>query len=350
MQDRQINPAKKLWISLGIMVIIFAFGTAGYEFIEGWSFLDSLYMTAITLTTVGFGEIRPLSDKGVVFTLFLIACGMSLIVYTAKTATALVVEGEIQKYVGRQRMKKSLAKMKDHFIICGFGRIGQKICEEFTSESITHVVIERDEDLVDSKGDCGVQLILGEATSDPVLLEAGIERARGLITAVNSPADNVFITLTARQLNPDLLLVARAETHDNEQKLYRAGANKVIFPHSIGGRSMAMAALRPSVDQFMDPDILREKYGVCLEEIRLNAGSVLCDKALREVSFSKNFGLIVIGIIRSTSEVRFNPGPDTMLREGDDLILFGSNDQLKQLRKVADGFWYSKESGGKKQK
>lgn len=332
---QRLNPAQKLRISLGVMLLILLFGTLGYRYIEGWDWLDSLYMTVITLATVGYREAHPLSQNGVLFTIFLIFAGMFVLVYAAQSATRLIIGGEVGKHMGRIKMEKSVRRMKNHYILCGFGRIGRRICDEFKAEKVDFVVIDRDIDLVAEMMAEDIPYIQGEAASDEVLIAAGVERAKTIITAVNSPADNVFITLTARGLNSGIFIVARSESKDMEQKLFRAGASKVVYPHAIGGRQMALAALRPAVVKFLEMEFLREKYGVYMEEIQLAKGSPLCCKSLRDVALTHNFGLTIIGIIRDDDEVTFNPGPDTVLSPGDNLIIFGSADQLKRLAQLA---------------
>ena len=334
---KKIEPITKLWLCLGAMGMVIAFGSLGYVIIEQWPFLDSIYFTIITLTTIGYGEIRHLSDAGRLFTIFLIGGGMSVVIYAARNATQLIVEGQVRRFIGRRQMERSLKRMRNHFIICGFGRTGRKICEQFLTEKIDYVVIERHHDIAMELETCGVPFVQGDATNDDILMAAGVERAKGLITALDSPADNVFITLTARGINSDIHIVARSDSPDTEQKLFRAGADKVISPHSIGGRQMALAALRPSVVQFLEFETLNKNYGIQIEEIRLQDESELCGKSLKDAKLSQHFGLIVIGVLKKNDEAVFNPGPTTVLNAGDDLILFGSGDQLQRLEAVASG-------------
>ncbi|MBN1550411.1 potassium channel protein [bacterium] len=331
------NPAVKLWIFALIMILIVAFGVIGFRIIEKWDYLDALYMTIITLTTIGFGEIKPLSSEGRLFTIILIAGGMSAIVFAARSATQILLEGQLQKYIGRRKMERSVRKMKNHYILCGFGRTGRKICDELRTANVSYVVVERKQEVFMELESYGVMVIQGEATDDDVLIAAGVKDAKCLISAVDSPADNVFITLTARGLNSKLHIVARAESVDTEKKLFRAGASKVVLPHAIGGRQMALAALRPSMVQFLELEFLREKYGVQMEEIHISKQSVLTGLSLKDAAISQRFGLVVIGIINRSKGVIFNPGSHQILEADDDLILFGDNEQLKRLESVASG-------------
>jgi voltage-gated potassium channel len=330
------NPAKQLWFFGLIMTVIGLVGTIGYSMLEGWNWLDSFYMTVITLTTIGFGEVHPLSEHGQLFTLFLIIIGMSAVVYSAQSVMRLIVEGQVRKYLGRRKMEREVKRMKNHCILCGFGRTGRKICEELKKEKIPYVVIERNSKAVLELSECNVSVVHGEATNDEVLIQAGVKQARVLISAVDSAADNVFITLTARELNYKLHIVARAESLDTEKKLYRAGATKVVMPHAIGGHQMALAALRPSVVKLFDLEALQNKYGVRLEEIEISDQSPLSGITLQSAALSQKFGLVVIGIIKHTGDVIFNPGPQAMIEAGDNLILFGSMDQLKRLESHTD--------------
>ena len=336
-KNNRNNPTFKIWLSLGILIAILTIGTTGFAIIEKWNLFDSLYMTVITLSTIGFGEIRPLSRAGRLFTMFLVAGGMTAAVYAAQSATRLIVEGEVRKFIGRRKMERSVQKLKDHYILCGYGRTGRKICEALKWEELPFVVIDRSSDKVIELEEKGIFVIHGEATSDDVLLSAGVQQAKVLISAVDSPADNVFIILTARGFNNNLHIVARAEGKDSEKKMYRAGADIVVLPHSIGGQRMALAALRPSVVKFLELAFLEEKFGVQLEEIRLAPDSDLCGLSLKEAAISQRFGLVVIGVIGATQKVVFNPGSNTVLESGDDLILFGSDEQVARLENVAIG-------------
>jgi voltage-gated potassium channel len=332
---RAESPAAQLRIAVLVMALILGVGVSGYHYIEGWSLLDSLYMTLITLTTIGFGEVAPLSPAGRVFTILLIVCGMSVVLIAARSATQLLIEGQVRKYLGRLKMERSVRKLKNHCILVGFGRTGEMICRELMAEGVPLVVIESDGERAQQVAPCGAPVVQGDATQDEVLEAAGITRAAQLITALDSPADSVLIVLTARGMNPGLRIVARANTRDEERKLRRAGADKVVLEHAIGGRQMVLAALRPAVVEFLDLELLKERYSVVMEAIRLHEGSELCDRTLKEVDLGRRFGLIVMGIIHQNGQVTFNPGPDTRLLAGDDLIVFGNTQQLQELECAA---------------
>jgi voltage-gated potassium channel len=331
------NPAQQIWFFLLLLATVMLSGTLGYSLLEGWPLKDSLWFTFITLTTIGYNEIHPLQMKGRIFTILLVAGGMSIVFYTLQNTTRLLVEGQFKKYISRRKREKLVKKMKDHYIVCGFGRTGRKICEELKIADVPFVVVERNPELVQSLADIDHNVVQGEATDDEILYAAGVNAAKALISAVDSPTDNVFIVLTARGLNPKLHIVARAESPDTERKLIRAGANKVILPHGIGGRQMALAALRPSVVRFLELTALRDRHGIQMEEVRLESHSELCGLTLREAALSQRFGLVVIGMIGPDDDITFNPGPETKLKSGYDLILFGSNQQLGLLEKIASG-------------
>lgn len=322
------------------MLAILAIGTTGYSLIEGWNFLDSLYMTVITLSTIGFQEVAPLSDAGRVFTIVIVILSITTLAYAVNAATRLLVSGEIRNYMEHRRMRRSMEKMENHYIICGFGRIGRRICELFKMENVSSLVIERSPETAEEVRSMGIPVVNGEATDESVLREAGIERARCIITALDSPADNVFIVLTARDLNSRIHIVARAESEKTGNKLKRAGADRVVFPHQIGGRRMAMAALRPTLDRFLSMDTLRTKYNVYMEEIHLAETSELVGITLAEAAISRRFGLTIIAILemdKAEDNVIFNPGSETRLLAGSTLIVLGTEEQLRKLEELASG-------------
>src|SRR6478672_2005336 len=252
-------------------VVLMAFGTVGYRVIEGpsWSLLDALYMTAITLTTVGFQEVHPLSPQGRVFTIVLCLVGVFMLFFTAIEIIRAAVTGELQQAYGRHRMERSLAGLRDHFIVCGFGRMGQLVCQEFAAHKLPFVVVEHDDRRLESLQAAGVLYVHGDATSDEVLRRAGIDRAQALVTVVASDADNLYITLSARLLNDKLFIVARAEDRAADAKLRRAGANHVVSPYVIGGSRIAQAAIRPAVVDFIELATRTGHLEMQIEEITL---------------------------------------------------------------------------------
>lgn len=323
-------------ILLMVLVVIFGTGTVGYMLIEDWKFLDALYMTAITLATVGFREVHDLSPQGRIFTVMVIIFGVGGAAYTIGTLAQLLVEGELQEFLGRRKMEKQLRKIKDHYIICGYGRVGKQVCREFRQRGVPFVVVEKDPALLEEFTCEDVIYLQGDSTEDHTLIEAGIERAKGLVSTIASEADNVFITLTARQLSPDLFITARADSSSAEKKLYRAGANKVVSPYIIGGNRMAIATLQPYVGDFLRLGELDKDTGLTIEEVQIDPGSPIAGKTLKDSALREETGFNLIGIKKATKEVLFNPPPDTMIQPGDILIIFGEVRKLEMLEKSGE--------------
>ncbi len=315
-----------------IITAILLFGTIGYHVVEpSYSFFDSLYMTVITVTTIGYGEIKHLSTAGRAFNLVLIAVGWTGIFLVARMAGQMIVEGQVLKFFGRHRMDKKIASMKKHYIVCGYGRVGRIVCEEFQHHKTPFVVIERNPELVE-------EIILkkyvyyqGDCTHDQSLVAAGIDRAKGLINAVAEEADAVYITLSARQHNPDLFIVARADSFSVVQKLKRAGADKVISPHVSAGSRMAMGVLRPNVVDFMTIGRLDDEEGIRIEEVVISDGSSLIGKSFKELDVRAKYGLSVIGIKKSDGKMVYNPSAEQVIGGGDTLIMVGGGEQLSRI-------------------
>jgi voltage-gated potassium channel len=294
-------------------------------------------MTVFTLPTVGYGEVYQLSTAGRAFTMILLLVGVCTFFYAASEFIRVVVSGEMQTALGKQRMARSLAGLHDHMIVCGLGRMGRLVCEQFDSQRMPFVIIERKEELLeDFSMEHGI-VLHGDATSDEVLRQAGVERARALVTVAASDADNLYITMSARLLNDRLFIVARAEDERAEQKLLRAGANRVVSPYVIGGIRVAQAVLRPNVVDFIELATRTEHLELQIEETQVAEGSRLAGATLRDSQLRKEMGIILVAIKKQTGEMLFNPSPDTVLRAGDTLITLGHREQLDQLEKLARG-------------
>lgn len=332
-----MDPVRNLRLSLSILAAVIVAGTAGYALIEGWPLFDALYMTVITLATVGFKEVHDLSPQGKAFTISLIIFGVGVITYAAGSVIQFMVEGQLVQVVGRKKMEKQIAKLKDHYIVCGFGRIGQMICKEFQARPVPFVVVEKNPHLCERLTREGCLFVQGNATDDDTLLAAGIERARGLITAVTSDTDNVYITLTARGLNPQLYILARAGEEGAEVKLMRAGASKVISPYTIGAARMAHAILRPSVVDFIELATTRENLALQLEEIDVAPTSALVGKTLVTAGIRQTMGIIIVAIKQPDGHMLFNPVPATEINAGSVLIILGERLAITQLEQIAQG-------------
>ncbi len=327
---------RKIFLVLSLFVGIILCGSFGYMFLEHLSFWDSMYLTIITIATVGYGDLVPVSAGGKVFTIFLLFAGAGLVMYTLSKITEAMVEGSLRKMLERRKMDKKIARLHDHFIICGFGRIGQVISEILADADRPFVVIERDPEVLREIDQLGYTLVEGEAEEDEILHVAGIARASGLIAVVSTDADNLFITLTARGLNPSLFILARSSgSKGTRTKLLRAGASKVISPYYIGARRMAQLLLRPTVTDFIDLAMYAGELGLKLEEIPVSEKAVFADKNLMESGIRKRHDIIVVAIKRSAGDMLFNPKPDTMILPGDIMIVLGEADHIIALEKEA---------------
>lgn len=332
-----MDTVRHIRFSLAILIGIIALGTLGYALIEDWSFFDALYMTVITLATVGFREVHDLSDGGKAFTILLIIFGAGIIAYAVGSLFQFMIEGQLRKILGRKKLEKVIDKLRDHYIVCGYGRIGAYICREFLARPTPFVVVERDETLCERLDKEGILFVRGDATDDETLIKAGILKARGLITAVTSDTSNVYITLTARGLNPHLFILARSGEEGSEKKLQRAGASKVISPYTIGAARMAQAVLRPSVVDFIEIATAGHNLELQLEEISVRPASRLVSKTLISSGIRKELGVIIVGIKKGDGQMVFNPASATVIEAEDILITLGEPAKIQNLERIAGG-------------
>jgi voltage-gated potassium channel len=331
-----MRSTRNLRFSLLVLTVTIALGTIGYVLIEGWPVLDALYMTVITVSTVGFKEVNSLSDGGRIFTMLVIIFGAGTIAFTIGSLAQTMVEGQLLRILGRKKLEKKISKMQGHFIICGYGRIGAFISKELSGR-IPFVVVENSPEVCQQLEEIDIPFVLGDATEDETLIEAGIQRAKGLITAVTSETANVYITLTARGLNPDLFILARCGEEGTEVKLKRAGANKVISPYQIGAYRMAWAVLRPSVVDFIDIAVGGENLELQLEEILVAPGSSLVGKTLVSSGIRRDWGVMIIGIKKVSGKMHFNPASTTPIEANDILITLGEQPAIQKLEIFAAG-------------
>jgi voltage-gated potassium channel len=330
-----MNPMRRLLWSICALVLIIIIGVIGYEVIEGWTFFDALYMTVTTITTVGFMEIHPLSFAGRIFTIFLIIGGVGGALYILTTIMQYILEGQFGITMGRRRMKTKIAKLKRHFILCGYGRVGQEIAQAFSEEGTPFVIIDKDEQRAAKAESDGFFCLHADATSDEVLQEAGIERARGLVSAVGDDTDSTYITLSARGLRPDLFIAARYTSSEAERKLHRAGADRVISPHAIGGRRMAMLALRPAVVDFIDTVTYRPGGELQLENVDVSDRSAIVGLTMEQTR--SRMGVTVLAIRKKSGKLLANPPAEETIEDGDRLIVIGTKQRLSALESIFEG-------------
>jgi len=326
---------RRIVFSFGLIVLVISFGTAGYMSIEGWNFLDSLYMTIITLTTVGFREIHDLSFNGKVFTIVLIIGGVGTVLYALSTGAKFVLEGELQEIFGRKRLEKKLKDLEGHYIVCGYGRMGKIIAKELKHENLTFVVIEKNDVVMDPDEKEEILIVQGDATKDELLKKVGIEKAKCLISALPTDAENLYVVLSARGLNPNLLIVARAGEEGSEQKLLRAGADRVVSPYHIGGLRIAHTVLKPAVVDFIEFATKSGNIDLQMEEITIQKDSGLVGQSLDQCGIGRDLGIIIVAIKQQNGEMKFNPTFRTMIEAGDTLIAVGETSKLKLLEEMA---------------
>ncbi|MDA2931146.1 potassium channel protein [Acidobacteria bacterium AH-259-O06] len=319
---------------LGLWTIV---GTLGFTFIEGWSLLDAFYMTIITISTVGYGETHPLSSQGRLFASFLILTGIGTAVYTFTRLGQVLLEGELQGVLGRKRMKNQVAKLNDHYIICGFGRIGKSVAEGLRAEGYPLCVIENNNELGADIQASGHLYLMGDATDESVLLAAGIERAKAVLALLASDADNLFLTITVKEVNPLVIVIARASDDKVEPRLKRGGADKVISPYKTACAQVLHAAIRPAVVEFLELATDREHLRLSLEELTVCDQSPLNGRSLAESQIRSRYGVVVVAIKQADGEMVFNPEASHKIAPGDILVVIGKTLDLNRLETDCEG-------------
>ncbi len=328
----------KLFIKFSLAsILIVCVGIVGYMLIEDWTFLDAAYMTAITLSTVGFMEVHKTGDLGKIFTIFLIFTGGGYYIYLVGMISKSIVEGEIKDLLGRQRLDKKIKQLSRHYIVCGYGRIGRVLGGLIQEETDDMVVIEQDESREEALQLGKFHYLIGDAADEDILLKAGIKNADCLVACLGTDAANVFLVLTARELNPDIYIMARADNPSVRNKLLVAGANRVEAPYDIGAESMAMKLLRPSVQSFLDTALSRKNEDIQIEELFVPVSSRYTNVALKDSGIRQNFNLIIISIKKVSGEMLFNPHFETLIKPRDTVIVMGKRADLKRFEAALRG-------------
>ena len=327
---------RRILLALAAVAIAIGFGTAGFYLIEGWSILDSLYVAAQTVTTVGYGDLTPATRHGRIFSTIFMLAGVGVVLYALTATVHAIVQSELVATFGQRRQSRKMSKLRNHFIICGAGRVGSHLVRGLLGSAETFVVIERDPQKVAELIDLGVVVLVRDATLEESLQEAGVEHARGLAACLPDDADNVYVVLTARDLNPQLHIVARAVEEQAEAKLIRAGANRVVAPTIIGGHRMAMALTKPAVDDFLG-SITANKLELAFEQLEVGPSSILAGQQLSETTIRSELDIVVVSIRRSDGQILFNPTGEARIENGDILIAIGHAESLMKLAALAKG-------------
>ncbi len=329
--------ARRVTLIVILLAFTIAMGTVGFVWIEHYPVFDAFYMTLITISTVGYGEVHPLSEGGRYFNSFLILFGVSVMFFSVGAITQIVIELELQDPFGKRRSKRMIDQLEKHIIICGFGRVGRSVAHELQTAGAPFVVIDRNEERVERAMAAGIIAFAADSTRDEALRAAGIARAIGLVSALATDADNLFVILSAKSLNPKLNVVTRAAEEEAEEKLRRAGANTVFAPYTITGHRLAQSILRPHVSRFLDFTTQTMGLDVAIEQIQVSAGTEFASKSLREMQLRRELGIIVLAIRKPGGQMIFNPPADMEMSPGDFLIAMGEVPNLQRLERLLLG-------------
>ena len=336
-KGHDVGTFSRLRIAILLVVLVIVTGVLGYRFLADYPWFDALYMTIITLTTVGYLEVHPLSPTGRGFTMALLVAGVGIVLYTVVTLAESVVAGEFQRVFGRRRMEQRIAALRAHYVVCGFGRIGEVVCRELRAKPVPFVVIEHDAERVRTAEAAQYLVLHGDATHEATLLMAGVQQAQGLFAALPNDAANVFVTLTAKELNPRLQVIVRAETEHSVRILRHAGADQVVSPYAIGGHRMAQAALRPAVVDVIDLATHSQNLDIRLEELGVPPQSPCAGMVLRDSGLRERFGVIVVAIKRAADTMIFNPAPEERIEAGDRLVVLAEAARFKAVEEHISG-------------
>lgn len=331
----QLSIVSEIKLAIVAVGLLIAIGTAGYVVIEGWGPLDAFYMTIITVFTVGFREVLPLSPAGQIFTTILIMFGVGIALWAGTSMLQLAVSPNARSLMRRRRMRREIGKLKNHYIVCGYGRIGREVCACFMRRGVPHAIGDKDESTFEEVEELGCPLVIGDCSDDETLIALGIESARGLVAAAGTDADNTFIVLSARALRPDLYIVARATTPEAEKKLRAAGADRVISPYEIGGRRIAAAVIQPTIVDFLDVAMTGDEVSLAMDEVPVAETSPLAGQTLIDSGIRQQSGAVVLAIKDAEGGLNSNPAAITIIKAGDILIALGTVQQLKALAGLA---------------
>lgn len=331
----QRSLTQRLWSLILVIASVIVLGTVGYRVIEGWPWHDALFMTVITLSTVGYSEVRELTVPGEQFTIVLILVGAGGLAYSFSTIADYIIAGELNGVMRRRRMERAIDRLNGHYVVCGFGRVGKQVVAGLQESRKEIVVIDNAEENQDALEASGVNYIIGDASDDAMLQQSGIERASGLCTCLPADADNVFIVLSARTINPRLRIIARCNVTENERKLRIAGANDVINPYYITGHRMAVQLLHPNVIEFLDVITRRGGLEMRIEEFEIGAQSALAGKNWMDTRIRNDTGVNVLAIRRASGQLITDLGQNVVIEAGDSLIGLGGEGQLEGLGRLA---------------
>jgi voltage-gated potassium channel len=327
---------RNLRVLVAVLVLLVAIGTAGFHFIEGWSWFDGLYMVITTFTTIGYTEVHPLSHVGRIFNVLLILMGVGNVFLIIGALTQSVLEVEFNQFFGRRKMEREISRLTGHYIICGAGRVGRSVARELARKPASFVVIESDPDKAAKYNEEGWPIIIGDATKEQILKQARIESAAGLVAASTTDAINTYIVLTARGINPRLKIIARASEEDAEKHLKTAGADTVISPYTFAGYRIAHSFLRPNVLDFIEIAMLQNtELGLEIEEIKVDETSRFASKTVRDSHIRQELDVIVLAIKRPGQQMLFNPKSDDMINAGDQIVVMGQPERLRKLEQMA---------------
>jgi len=329
-----LHPFRRVRSAALLLLAIAVAGTFGYVFIEHWTVLQAAYMVIITLFTVGYGEVAPLSTAGRILTMAIIVTGVGTSVYAAGQVLEIILEGELLGFRKKQRMNRMIREMKDHYIICGFGRVGHQVAEDFNAAGIPYVIIDSKPETITELEPRGIPALVGDVTSDSILEEAGIRRAKGLVACSDSDVTNVYVTLSARAINPSLFIVARAGQHETERKLQIAGANRTVSPYFISAKRMAAMVSKPVASDFLDVVMHGRELEFQLHEVPVPPASPLVGRTLSDTEIRARSGALVIAIRRADGRLELQPRAATPVGAGDTLVVIGTQEQVDMLGKV----------------
>jgi voltage-gated potassium channel len=329
---RQMGRAALVFLSVAVL------GACGYYIIEQpnhWSVLDAIYMSVITVSTVGFTEVHEPGPVGRVFTIFLILIGVGSFMYLATSVANYIIAGEMHGYWSQRRMEKTIAALSGHAIVCAYGRMGSQVADEFKREGRPVVVVDPHEEALVGAHEKGLLVVVGDAGNDDVLRQAGVERAHALVSCLDDDAGNLMVVLSARTLNEKLFIVARTNHHETTSKLMAAGANRVLWPYGLSGRRMAQMAMRPNVVEFLEIVMHDQELELLLEEVSIAIGSALADKTIGGADLRGQTGTMLVAVRQRTGKMLVAPAPDTVLSAGDIAVALGTREQLRRLRALA---------------